>query len=119
MTAYLLCYISRDSSKCVDWIKENLRKKNLTNHDIQVKTIDQCRGLEYEFLVTISNASNSRGGYVAKTSPILDLYTRVTSSLFIIHMNDKSFSLCPGILDIDDAVDTHNDMHMFNDANQI
>ena len=103
MTAYLLCYISRDSSKCVDWIKENLRKKNLTNHDIQVKTIDQCRGLEYEFLVTISNTSNSRGGYVATTSPILDLYTRVTSSLYIIHMNDKSLSLCPGMLNIDDG----------------
>ena len=87
----------------MDWIQENLRRNNLTNDEIQVKTIDQCRGLEYEFLVTISNTSNSRGGYVATTSPVLDLYTRVTSSLFIIRMNDKSLSFCSGMLNLDDG----------------
>ena len=87
--------------KCVQWIKQELEKQNFVD-DFDVKTIDQCRGNEYGTLVAIFNSSNSRGGFFpwlqgqysqnhTQGRPnhyVMDVFTRVTTSLFIIHMND-------------------------------
>ena len=45
---------SVDSEKCVDWLLSILQAENQVEK-FNVKTIDQCRGMEYSALVTISN----------------------------------------------------------------
>ena len=93
---------AKKSLKCVEWVKAELEKHNFAKN-FDFKTIDQCRGNEYETLVTISNPPNSRGGHLPwlyeshsqnhqrgrPAYSMLDLFTRVTTSLIIIHMNDK------------------------------
>ena len=77
------------SQKCVNWLVTELQNGNLSDKFV-VKTIAQCRGLEFPALVTISNE-----GYRIPTplwkSSLLDAWTRVTSALFIIHMERQNF----------------------------
>ena len=96
---------AKKSLLCVEWVKAELKNHDFEK-DFDVKTIDQCRGNEYETLVTVSNPPNSRGGHLPwwqercfqnhqcgrPAYTLLDLFTRVTTSLFIIHMNDKFYS---------------------------
>ena len=100
--ATIVIATAKKSLRCVVWVKAELEKHNFTKN-FDVKTIDQCRGNEYEILVTISNPPNSRGGHLPwlkegcsqnhqrgrPNYSIQDLFTRVTTSLFIIHMNNK------------------------------
>ena len=97
---------AKKSLTCVEWVKAELQRHHFSKK-IDVKTIDQCRGNEYETLVTISNQPNSRGGHLPwlqenhsqnhqqgrPAYALIDLFTRVTTSLFIIHMNDKFISI--------------------------
>ena len=46
-----------DTQKCVDWLNEELTKKSMLK-DVDVKTIGQCRGLEFPALLTISTEGN-------------------------------------------------------------
>ena len=45
--------VGPDTQKCVDWLNEELTKKS-TLKNVVVKTIEQCRGLEFPALLTIS-----------------------------------------------------------------
>ena len=42
-----------DKRKCVKWLENELEKNCISNVD--VKTIEQCRGMEFPTLVTITN----------------------------------------------------------------
>ena len=64
-------------SECVDWLTKEVTQENLKR--INVKTVDQCRGVEFPVLVTITT-----GGYYGH---VFDAWTRVTSTLVIIHMD--------------------------------
>ena len=100
--ATIVIATAKKSLRCVLWVKSELEKHDFAKN-FDVKTIDQCRGNEYEILVTISNPPNSRGGHLPwlqeshsqnhqrgrPAYSMLDLFTRVTTSLIIIHMNDK------------------------------
>ncbi len=50
--------------------------------------MDQCRGVEYPVLVTFTQGW---GGYTTISS-LLDVCTRVTSALFMVHM-ERSYDL--------------------------
>ena len=45
--------VGPDTRKCVDWLNEELTKKS-TLKNVDVKTIEQSRGLEFPALLTIS-----------------------------------------------------------------
>ena len=45
--------VGPDTQKCVDWLNEELTKKS-TLKNVDVKTIEQSRGLEFPALLTIS-----------------------------------------------------------------
>ena len=62
-----------------------------------VKTIEECRGLEFPVLVTISNEGNI--ALDLSEASIIDAWTRVTTSLFIIHMEYKYGPLNDGLKD--------------------
>ena len=81
----VLIDIKNDDQKCVNWLRTELMKENGTVGNIVFKTIEQCRGLEFPVLLTISENSNY---YMRSKS--LDAWTRVTASLFIIQMKDTS-----------------------------
>ena len=49
--------VGPDTQKCVDWLNEELTKKS-TLKNVVVKTIEQCRGLEFPALLTISTEGN-------------------------------------------------------------
>ena len=86
---------------CLDFLSSEIKLKNPnalcistpleldakgTAEAFDVKVIEECRGMEFPALVTISY-----GGYsgISSTSPlIIDSWTRVTSCLCIIHVDD-------------------------------
>ena len=72
-----------------------LERSNLSGKVI-VKDIDKCRGLEYPVLMTITNDAN-RGARTHGDSYVIDAWTRVTSSLFIIHMEGRYGKLTKGL----------------------
>ena len=61
-----------------------------------VKDIEECRGLEYPVLLTITNDAN-RGARIHGDSYVIDAWTRVTSCLFVIHMEGKYGKLTNGL----------------------
>ena len=63
---------------------------------VSVKVIEECRGLEFKALLTINNDSN-KGARTLGDSSVMDAWTRVTSSLFIIHMECKNSKLTSGL----------------------
>ena len=65
--------------ECVAWLTDEVAQEQLT---INVKTVDQCRGVEFPVLVTITTG----GGYF---DHVFDAWTRVTSTLVIIHMDNQ------------------------------
>ena len=46
--------VGPETQKCVDWLNEELSRKSTLNN-VDVKTIEQSRGLEFPALLTISN----------------------------------------------------------------
>ena len=86
---------------CLDFLSSEIKVKNPNplciskpveldvkgaDEAFYVKVIEECRGMEFPALVTISY-----GGYsgISSTSPlIIDSWTRVTSYLCIIHVDD-------------------------------
>ena len=85
------------SEECIIFLREEVVKNNLSRHVI-VKDIAACRGLEYPSLMTITNDAN-RGGRTYGDSSTIEAWTRVTSSLFIIHMEGKYSKLSNGLKD--------------------
>ena len=81
--------------ECIIYLRGELERSNLSSKVI-VKDIDKCRGLEYPVLMTITNDAN-RGARTHGDSYVIDAWTRVTSSLFIIHMEGKYGKLTRGL----------------------
>ena len=52
----LIVDIYSESKKCADWMKKQLKKESIICN-VMVKTLEECRGLEFPALVTISNDS--------------------------------------------------------------
>jgi hypothetical protein len=65
--------------ECAKWLQRELTNEGLSG--VQVKMLDQCRGVEYPVLVTITEGDTIG----EEGSVLLDIWTRVTSSLYIIH----------------------------------
>ena len=82
----------KDEQKCVNWIKTELKKENNAIGNIVIKTIQQCRGLEFPVLLIISF-----GNYHCDFSSTLDAWTRVTTSLFIIQRDNDYSSVSRGL----------------------
>ena len=73
----------RDTPSCVNWLTAELEKEGITG--VQVKRLSQCRGVEYPVLVSISH-----GDAIGEEGCVLlDAWTRVTSSLYIIHKEGR------------------------------
>ena len=85
------------SEECITFVREELEKNHLSIHVI-VKNIKECRGLEYHSLMTITKDANS-SARPSGDSSVIDAWTRVTSSLFIIHMEGKYAKLSNGLKD--------------------
>ena len=81
-----------DNQKCGDWMKRELKKETFLNGNIVFKTIEQCRGVEFPVLMTISDGSKPR-----MTPTTLDTWTRVTVSLFIIQMDEEYSAVSRGL----------------------
>ena len=71
---------------------------NNLSDKVIIKDIEKCRGLEYPALMTITNDSN-RGARSSTDCNVIDAWTRVTSSLLIIHMEGKYSKLTNGLKD--------------------
>ena len=54
MQVTVIFNVYSSSHECINWLKEVLRKEN-TSNSVQVKAIEECRGLELPALVTMSN----------------------------------------------------------------
>ena len=85
------------SIECINWLKEELRKEDISN-SILVKSIDECRGLEFPALVTISS-DTSWGSRVHDDSSVADAWTRVTSTLVVINLDGKYHIFSEGLKD--------------------
>ena len=69
-----------------------------TDHSVLVKSVEECRGLEFPALVTISN-DTSWGSRFHDDSSVIDAWTRVTSTLLVINMDGKYHSFSEGLKD--------------------
>ena len=68
------------------WLRQQVEQENeLVTGNIVVKTIEECRGQEYPVLMAITQEGTGNIAYNIQSSAI-DAWTRVTSSLSIIHM---------------------------------
>ena len=85
------------SIECINWLKKELRKGDLFN-SVLVKAIDECRGLEFPALVTISN-DTSWGSRVHDDSTVADAWTRVISTLVVINLDGKYHIFSEGLKD--------------------
>ena len=85
------------SIDCINWLKEELIKQDPSN-SVLVKSIDECRGLEFPALVTISN-DTSWGSRVHDDSSVADAWTRVTSTLVVINLDGKYHIFSEGLKD--------------------
>ena len=82
----------KDNQKCVNWLKTELKKETDIIGNIVFNTIGQCRGLEFPVLLTISD-----GRTHAIASTTIDAWTQVTSSLFIIFMENEDSPKSKGL----------------------
>ena len=85
------------SNECIKWLSEELKKENLSN-SILVKGVEECRGLEFPALVTISN-DTIWGSRVQDDSPVIEAWTRVTSTLIVINVDGKYHIFSEGLKD--------------------
>ena len=85
------------SNECINWLTEELRKEDLCN-SVQVKAIEECRGLEFTALVTISN-DTSWGSKFHDDSSVIDAWTRATSTLVVINLDGKYHIFSEGLKD--------------------
>ena len=82
---------------CINWLNREIKNENLSS-DIVIKDVNECRGLEFTDLVIISS-DTTWGARVYTDSSVIDAWTRVTSSLFIINMDGKYHIFCKGLKD--------------------
>ena len=82
----------RRKENCVDWLRKNLEEEGIAEN-FEVKTVEQCRGLEFPVLVTIGSSSV----FGDSTTEIMDTWTRVTSALITIHMERKFNKFSDGL----------------------
>ena len=85
------------SNECINWLTKELRKEDLFN-SVQVKAIEECRGLEFTALVTISN-DTSWGSKFHDDSSVIDAWTRATSTLVVINLDGKYHIFSEGLKD--------------------
>ena len=71
---------------CIDWLTKELEAKGIAD-TIDVKVKEECRGMEFPAVITITGF----GGIKSPESQIIDAWTRVTSCLGIIHVNDRVY----------------------------
>ena len=64
----------------IPWLNYMIATEGIAG--VQVKTTDQCRGVEYPTLITITDGSGNPG---SRMSDVLDAWTRVTSALYCTH----------------------------------
>ena len=57
ITVIIKANYNEDTSKCVEWIETELKKNLICNFD--VKTIGQCRGMEFPILVSITDGNSA------------------------------------------------------------
>ena len=67
-----------EKQKCIEWLIEELEEKGMAEA-FDVKVIEECRGMEFPAVVTITGRLDS--------SLIIDTWTRVTSSMSVIHVD--------------------------------
>ena len=71
---------------CIDWLTKELEAKGIAD-TIDVKVKEECRGMEFPAVITIT----AYGGRKSARSQIIDAWTRVTSCLGIIHVDDRVY----------------------------
>ena len=101
----VLVSIHQDTHGCVNLLETQLRNEGIKG--VQIKTLDQCRGVEYPILVSISEGDTIG----PEGSVLLDAWTRVTSTLFIIHKESKGDMFSFGLkraLDQKQAISANN-----------
>ena len=82
--------IGFEKQECKNWLIEELGEKGMAE-TFEVKEIDECRGMEFPAVVTISAGDAGYAGKMIKSSPlIIDTWTRVTSSMSVIHVDNSS-----------------------------
>ena len=97
MQVTVIVNVYSSSHECINWLKEVLRKENPSN-SVQVKAIEDCRGLEFPALVTISN-DTMWGSRIHDDSSVIDAWTRVTSILIVINFDSKHHIFSEGLKD--------------------
>ena len=78
--------IGFEKQECIGWLIEELEAKGMTEA-FEVKVIEECRGMEYPAVVIISHGDGYSGG-LKRSSLIIDTWTRVTSSMSVIHVDN-------------------------------
>ena len=84
----VIIYTQINRKNCELWLKKEVMKEPYNDSEIDVKSIEECRGLEFPVLVTITDEADNTGGGIEYAS-VIDTWTRVTSSLFVIHMEGR------------------------------
>ena len=77
----VLVETEKDTAAAAAWLVNHFSH---TNTQVQVKTVDQFRGMESPVLVFVSDS----GGY-SGLAPALEGLTRVTSRLIIVHKDTR------------------------------
>ena len=78
----------RGRERYIHWLTEELEAKGIAD-TIEVKVKEECRGMEFPAVITITGY----GGGRSSESPIIDAWTRVTSCLGIIHVDDGFYKV--------------------------
>ena len=97
MQVTVIFNVYSSSHECINWLKEVLRKEN-TSNSVQVKAIEECRGLELPALVTMSNDTMWSRVHDHGRSCV-DAWTRVTSTLIVINFDSKHHIFSEGLKD--------------------
>ena len=94
----MLIDLRTEKNECVSWLTDELNKVDLT-HDIDVKTLEQCRGQEFYSLVTITyECVGNTGNEEFNQTAVLESWTRAAASLYVIHMAEKGPLLINALL---------------------
>ena len=97
MQVTVIFNVYSSSHECINWLKEVLRKENPSN-SVQVKAIEECRGLEFPALVTMRN--DTMWSRVHDHGRLcIDAWTRVTSTLIVINFDSKHQIFSEGLKD--------------------
>ena len=79
--------IGFENQECIEWLIEELEEKGMAEA-FDVKDIKDCRGMEFPAVVTISAGLAGYASNVESSPPVIDSWTRVTSSMSLIHVDN-------------------------------